>query len=184
MDTVTKEWLLNVLLEGNLPQIQQLKLLGVMRKNPSATIEQLREFLSRPTEKLVPNWDANYSKMICYGNIWSRMMPYRKAGDMYPGHKHDHHHVTLLAQGAVRVQVEGYEPREFHAPAWIIIPKEHEHQFIALEDDTVAFCIHAVRDQEGEVVEIYDASNMPALKPTGKRINVAIGEDTEFLKEA
>ena len=103
-----------------------------------------------------------------FGNIWVRQNVLSKTGDTFGGHKHEFDHVSLLTKGKVRVEVEGYEPKEFTAPTFIVIKKEHEHNFIALEDDTNWYCVFALRDLDGEVVEIYDETKHNPLSASAK----------------
>jgi quercetin dioxygenase-like cupin family protein len=91
-----------------------------------------------------------------FGNIWVRQNVLPKAGDTFGGHKHHFDHVSLLTKGKVKVEVEGHPAKEFKAPTFIVIKKEHNHNFIALEDDTNWYCVFALRDLDGEVVEIFD----------------------------
>jgi quercetin dioxygenase-like cupin family protein len=74
------------------------------------------------------------------------MMHFQKAGDIERGHAHQFDHLTLLASGSVRVTVEG-KTSDFTAPHMIYIHKDKHHELLALEDNTVAYCIHALRDQ-------------------------------------
>ena len=96
-----------------------------------------------------------------FGNIWVRMNYLATAGDRAGGHKHHFDHVSLLCRGKVRVEVSGYPPKEFTAPTFIVIKKEHEHDFVALEDDTLWYCVFALRDHNGEVTEIFNDDHSP-----------------------
>lgn len=97
-----------------------------------------------------------------FGNIWVRSHTLKKAGVTNGGgHKHHFDHVTLLAKGAVKVEVEGYPPTEFTAPTFIVIKKDYKHKFTALEDDTVYYCVFALRDIDGDVTDIYSGDNSP-----------------------
>ena len=96
-----------------------------------------------------------------FGNIWIRQHYYEKAGDSHQGHKHLFDHVTLIATGGVRCEVEGYEPREFYAPTFITIKKDLEHKFTALQDNTTYYCIFALRDIDGDVTDVYLGDNSP-----------------------
>lgn len=97
-----------------------------------------------------------------FGNIWVRSHHYPKAGMTNGGgHRHNFDHVTLLAKGSVRIKVDGYEAKEFHAPTFIVIKKEHRHHVTALEDDTLYYCVFAVRDVNGDVTDIYDGNHSP-----------------------
>lgn len=94
-----------------------------------------------------------------FGNIWVRQNLIKYAGVSKPGHKHKFDHVSLLTQGRVQVHVEGYEPKEFTAPTFIVIRKEHNHKFTALADDTIWYCVFALRDLDGEPIdELFDPS--------------------------
>lgn len=84
-------------------------------------------------------------------NVWSRQMHFLKAGDIELGHTHQFDHLTLLAKGKLKVTVEGVSS-EFTAPQMIWIHKDKVHELVALTDDTVAYCIHAVRDKTGEII--------------------------------
>jgi hypothetical protein len=96
----------------------------------------------------------------CVANLYSRMMHFRKAGDVELGHTHQFDHLTLLASGALRVTVEGVAT-EFRAPHQLYIRADKNHELVALEDNTVAFCIHALRNGEG-VGDIIDPESIPA----------------------
>ena len=95
----------------------------------------------------------------CVANLFSRMMRFEKAGDIEVGHTHQFDHLTLLAKGKLKVTVDGVST-EFIAPHMIYIHKDKVHQLEALTDETVAYCIHALRDKE--TGEILDPSMIPA----------------------
>jgi quercetin dioxygenase-like cupin family protein len=96
----------------------------------------------------------------CVANLFSRMMHFKNAGDVESGHTHQFDHLTLLAKGRLKVIVDG-EVTEFTAPHMIYIHKDKQHELVAIEDNTVAYCIHALRDKEsGEIID-------PAMIPKG-----------------
>ena len=96
-----------------------------------------------------------------FGNIWVRQNIINKSGDYVAGHKHEFDHVSLLTSGSVMVEVEGYEPKKFVAPTFIVIQKDHMHKFTALENDTNWYCVFALRDLDGEVTDIYGPEHNP-----------------------
>lgn len=96
----------------------------------------------------------------CVANLFSRMMHFQRAGDIEHGHTHQFDHLTLLASGALRVTVEG-KTSDFKAPCMIYIRADKNHELVALEDNTVAYCIHALRG--GPQADILD----PAMIPEG-----------------
>jgi quercetin dioxygenase-like cupin family protein len=87
------------------------------------------------------------------------MMRFKKTGDIEIGHTHQFDHLTLLATGKLKVTVEGVAT-EFTAPHMIYIHKDKIHALEALADETVAYCIHALRDKDNN--EILDPSMIPA----------------------
>jgi quercetin dioxygenase-like cupin family protein len=103
--------------------------------------------------------DAPITKMVCVSNLWVRMMHFVKAGDCNEGHVHNFDHITLLSKGRVKVDVEG-QLTEFKAPHMIYITAGKRHFLTALEDDTVACCLHALRTGEREE-DILDPSMVP-----------------------
>jgi len=90
-------------------------------------------------------------------NVFIRMMKFENAGDVEEGHSHDFDHVTLLSKGSLKIKVNGKETI-FNAPHLIFIDKDRDHELTALEDNTIACCIHGVRDDSGDIV---DAAWMP-----------------------
>jgi quercetin dioxygenase-like cupin family protein len=86
-------------------------------------------------------------------NVWVKQMKFLCAGAVMPGHLHTHNHLTLLASGKLRVTVNN-KTSEFSAPHMIFIHKDHEHLLEALEENTVAYCIHAFREKDtGDIIE-------------------------------
>jgi len=85
--------------------------------------------------------------------VFAKQMHFKYAGDIMEGHQHTHNHLTLLAAGKLKVTVNG-KTSEFTAPHMIFIHKDHNHELVALEDNTVTYCIHAVRDKDsGDIID-------------------------------
>lgn len=99
------------------------------------------------------------TKMVCVSNLWVRQMHFLKAGDQNEGHVHNFDHITLLSKGSVTVNVDG-NVTEFKAPHMIYIAKGKAHFIKAIEDNTIACCIHALRTGEREE-DILDPSMIP-----------------------
>jgi quercetin dioxygenase-like cupin family protein len=99
------------------------------------------------------------TRITCASNLWLRQMHFAKAGDANEGHIHNYDHMTLLAYGSVRVHVDG-NTTDFKAPNSIFIVKGKSHFIEALEDNTVAYCVHALHDKDTE--EILDPAQVPA----------------------
>lgn len=101
------------------------------------------------------------TKIAYVANLFSRMMLFEKAGDIEPGHCHQFDHLTMLAKGSLKVTVDG-QTSDFVAPHMIYIQKDKIHELVALEDDTIAYCIHALRsnDDTGDILD-------PTMIPNG-----------------
>jgi quercetin dioxygenase-like cupin family protein len=98
------------------------------------------------------------NRMTCVSNLWLRQMVFKNAGDANEGHKHNYDHITLLTTGSVRVHV-GDKVSDFVAPQMIYIQKGKSHYIEALEDNTIAFCVHALRNKDTE--DILEQDQIP-----------------------
>lgn len=106
---------------------------------------RLDKFVPEPEQYRVTSPEIKFATI---SNVWIKMMTFKNVGDFIPGHKHTFDHPTLLSQGSVEVLVEN-ETTKFSAPAIIYIEKEKVHKITALEPNTVACCIHALRNGNG-----------------------------------
>lgn len=98
---------------------------------------------------------SRVEEMGYFGNIWVRQHQFDKAGDVHEGHEHQFDHVSFLTHGSADVQV-GDTVTSFTAPAWITIRAKDRHCITATSDRTVWWCVFALRDLDGSVVEIFD----------------------------
>ena len=92
-------------------------------------------------------------------NVYVRQMNFEKSGDVEQGHTHNYDHLTLLGKGKLKVTANGNETT-FEAPQMIWIRADTEHLLEALEDNTVAYCIHTLRDEQGQIID-------PNMVPAG-----------------
>lgn len=115
--------------------------------------------------------DHPITAITCVSSVYVRQMEFKKAGDMEQGHSHQFDHQTLLARGSLKVTLEGVE-NVYHAPHIIFIRKDHKHELIALEDNTLAYCIHALRDGN-DVCDIIPADAIPMGCGVEEAFNVA-----------
>jgi quercetin dioxygenase-like cupin family protein len=106
----------------------------------------------------------------CVANMFVRQMCFKQPGDAEQGHKHNFDHLTLLATGKLLVEV-GTESTIFVAPAMIYINKDIAHKLIALEPNTVAYCIHGLRD-----MDISDDILSPEMIPNGVNMHKILME--------
>jgi len=101
-----------------------------------------------------------------FGNIWVKQNVLELAGESFDGHEHKFDHVTLLVSGKVSVQIKDNPPKEFTAPTFIVIRKEHQHKITALEDNTIYYCVYALRDLDGNAMEIFGDQHDPEYAAT------------------
>jgi hypothetical protein len=111
-----------------------------------------------------------------FGNIWVRQHILHKKDDASDGHKHNFDHITMLIKGSVQVEVEGHEPKQFKAPTFIVIRKEHRHRMMALEDDCWYYCVFALRNLDGEVIEDMYSEKHDPLSASGVN-HVRVNDD-------
>jgi quercetin dioxygenase-like cupin family protein len=89
-------------------------------------------------------------------------MHFASSGDQEIGHKHPYNHLTLLAKGSLTVGVNG-EETSFVAPHMIYIKANTVHMLTAQSDNTVAYCIHALREESGDIID-------PNMVPAGVEV--------------
>ena len=99
------------------------------------------------------------SAISCVSNVFIKQMTFVKAGDIEQGHAHCFDHITMLSNGRLRLVALGTRT-DFTAPQHIFIKAGVVHELIALEDNTVAQCIHALRDGN-RVEDIIDPASLP-----------------------
>lgn len=96
-------------------------------------------------------------KIIAISNVFCRMMNFEKSGDVELGHLHHYDHGTLVSSGELLVEIlddknNPVESKIFTAPSFIFIAKDKIHRLTATKDNTVAACIHAMRDIDGNIL--------------------------------
>lgn len=97
-------------------------------------------------------------KILAVSNVYCRLMNFLKKGDVEEGHSHDYDHGTLLAKG--KLLVEKFDDdrnviasKVFTAPTFLFIEKDVAHRLTAMEDNTVATCIHALRSIDEDILD-------------------------------
>jgi quercetin dioxygenase-like cupin family protein len=75
-------------------------------------------------------------------NVFVKQMVIPKAGTYVPQHAHRYDHLSMLAVGSVKAWADDALLGEFHAPHGFNIPANVKHTFLALEDQTIIYCIH------------------------------------------
>ena len=105
-----------------------------------------------------------------FGNIWFKQMIFNKTGDYKTGHIHSHDHVTLVTNGSVEAFEVFFGPKGrekdkckslgiFTAPAYIKVPAGMAHTIVALENDSTAYCLEAIRDGDEVITTDFNDPN-------------------------
>lgn len=82
------------------------------------------------------------NEILCCDDVFIKQMPFPKRGDAIPAHSHKYAHHTLIARGRCRVWGDGADLGEYAEGQAVYIAAGMMHLFVALEDDTLAYCIH------------------------------------------
>jgi quercetin dioxygenase-like cupin family protein len=113
------------------------------------------------TDKFVFNQENEKQPGVLSGglkNLWTRIMYFRKAGDYEETHAHNFDHLTILSTGKLKLTVNNKDTI-CEAPMQIYLQAGLEHRFEALEDNTIATCVHALRNKDG--VDLLDPDSIP-----------------------
>ena len=111
--------------------------------------------------------------LSCVASVYVRQIHFLKSGDVETGHEHCFDHQTLLAKGSVQIEIDGAKT-VYTAPHIIFIKKDVVHELTAMEDDTVCYCIHALRDGD-DVGDIIDPESIPLGCGSEEAFKVAKG---------
>ena len=91
--------------------------------------------------------ELSESNISVVNNVFIKQMVFALAGQRAVTHAHLYDHQTLLASGSLRIIVDDVR-RDYRAPAILLIQAGKHHGMEALEDGTVAYCIHAMTHGE------------------------------------
>ncbi len=133
----------------------KLALTEALHFNPDLRKAEQEQILNRNLQNIK---HPKSSEMGDFAGIWVRKMYYATSSTVYVGHKHNHDHLSLLATGKVIIEVEGYKPKEFIAPTFVIIRKNKEHKITALQDNTTWFCLF---NHTPDGLDIFSRENDP-----------------------
>lgn len=109
-------------------------------------------------EPVLDNPDSPDIKLMALSNVFTRLMHFKKKGDVEHGHFHSYDHATMVSAGSVSVDMYHEDgvtctTRIFTAPTMIYIQKDRKHKLTALEDGTVCACIHALRTVDNALID-------------------------------
>lgn len=103
---------------------------------------------------------------VC-GNQYFHVMTFREAGDHIPTHEHTYDHVMQILAGRVRI-VSSRETIEAKAGDLYDVPRGVAHGIVALEDGSIAQCVHILRWPDGTIVPFsYKLSGHERIELTG-----------------
>lgn len=93
-------------------------------------------------------------------NVYVKQMDFDNANMTYCGHHHEYDHVTMVASGRVKVTFGAVpfagipeEVKEYSAVSMFVTRSFRLHTIESLEPNTTVCCIHALRTQDGEILE-------------------------------
>ena len=152
-----KEALIEYLLDPSTSSKSRILAVDRAREHEDFVIEDVINY----AENFVENEQAQISEEGYYGNVWVRKQYFPTASIIHQGHKHKHDHVSLLQKGTVKVVIEGEAEKIFKAPTFSTIAANKEHQINALEDDTLTWCVFALRKSDGTLTDYYNGDNSP-----------------------
>ena len=113
--------------------------------------------------------DPKFHKAGFFGNYFIRPNPVLNAGQEREGHYHYVDHVNMLVRGAYRVFSESKDGvkecwdvrvEDDGFPLFIEIKAECRHKFVALEDNTLSFCMFS-KDAAEEKYGEHDVVDIP-----------------------
>lgn len=91
-------------------------------------------------------------QILCADGVAIVQMVMEKANDAIPQHSHAYDHHTLIARGSVRVWADDKHIGDYGEREAVFVRAGCKHLFAALQDNTVAYCIHNTHG--GDAVEI------------------------------
>lgn len=95
-------------------------------------------------------------------NMFIKLIRLDNIGDVEVTHLHEFDHVTLLSSGSVLCSAGAVhgdtitDSKEFTAPHLIYIKENTPHRFEATSPNTVLACLHAIKNENGKVLDPSD----------------------------
>lgn len=94
------------------------------------------------------------------GNVFIRVNPLKNIGDKVEGHKHNFDHTTIVFTGAVHVKAVlpdgSVREGDFVAPSHFLVRKDVEHEIVAVQPNTVFWCVYSHQRPQASASEIND----------------------------
>jgi quercetin dioxygenase-like cupin family protein len=77
------------------------------------------------------------------GGVYVKQLIMPIAGDYVISHKHNFDHLSLLASGRVKVEMDGVTT-VYTGPTAVLVKADIEHKITALSRDVLWYCVHSV----------------------------------------
>jgi quercetin dioxygenase-like cupin family protein len=74
--------------------------------------------------------------------VFIKTMQFNRPGILIKQHSHKYDHTSLVGAGAVKVWLDDKLLGVFHAGQAILIGAHTRHQFLAIQQGTIVYCIH------------------------------------------
>ena len=104
-----------------------------MRAQDVTSVAQLSNAFIKPVEKI---------EFHTADDVFVKQLVLEKEGYVINQHAHTYDHTSMLATGKVRVFCDGQLLGDFVAPTGVFIKANAFHAILALEDNSVLYCIH------------------------------------------
>lgn len=115
--------------------------------------------IAQPTE-FVDRRPHGGAEILCCDGVFIKQMLLPRRGDAIPAHSHKYAHHTLIARGRARVWGDSRDLGEYAEGEAVYIAAGVQHLFLALEDNTLAYCIHNLHG--ADAVEILAENTLGA----------------------
>lgn len=76
-------------------------------------------------------------------------------GQGFAAHEHTFPHTSFVISGSIEVKLDDNLPETYTSPSAFAIPAGVRHEIIALEDNTVCWCVFPHRDGDGSILDSY-----------------------------
>lgn len=109
------------------------------------------EFLRDKIGPLPPGDVPEQVEIHAAGGVYVRQIFIPKKSTVLRQHVHPTDHLTMVARGSVYLSCDNALIK-YAAPTAIVIEAGKSHSFVALEDETLLFCIHNLLEPETAAV--------------------------------
>lgn len=127
-----------------------------MRAQDVVSVDQLSNELITPVERI---------EFHLADDVMVKQLHLEKEGYVINQHAHTYDHTSMLATGKVRVFCDGKMVGDFTAPTGVFIKANAFHAILALEDNSILYCVH---NTHGFPPERLEQELVSARNPNGE----------------